>query len=126
MNNWFLSTSLMLFVSCSHPSTLDDPELITGLRFSPSAFDSFKSNTEIRYSLKSPVTVTIYLIAKGPNGMPYLVKTLVENVSETKGSHSHTWLGDTNQGSFAPSGDYVGIVQIEDKRFETSVLVFHF
>ncbi len=54
------------------------------------------------------------------------MKTLVLNVAESKGSHSHTWLGDTDDGYFAPSGLYIGIIKIQERRFESTVLVFHY
>lgn len=112
--------------TCKLPTALDDPALVSNLRFSPSAFDSFRTNTEIRYTLKTPTTVTIFISKKDSLGREFLVKTLIENVHETKGTHSNTWLGDTNQGQFAPIGSYVGVVQIQHRRFETAVLVFHF
>ena len=118
---------ILLGVSqCTHPSQLDDPELVSSLRFSPSAFDSFKANTEIRYPLKSPATLDAFIIARDSAGKEYLVKTLTINAAESKGSHAHTWLGDTNNQLFAPPGSYVGIIQIQQRRFEAGVLVFHY
>ncbi len=117
---------LMLLNSCNYPSQLDDPELMNSLRFSPSAFDSFKSNTEMRYTLKVPVILNAYILRSDSTGKEYLVKTLVLNAAESKGSHAHTWLGDTDDGLFAPTGTYVGAIQIQNKRFEATVLVFHF
>ena len=117
---------LMLFTNCSHPSQLDDPELVSSLRFSPSAFDSFKSNSEIRYSLKSPAMLNAYVITRDSTGKEYLVKTLAINAAESKGSHAHTWLGDTNDQLFAPPGLYIGVIQIQQRRLEASVLVFHY
>jgi hypothetical protein len=122
----FASAILIALSSCKLPTALDDPALVSNLRFSPSAFDSFRTNTEIRYTLKAPATVSIFISRRDSLGQDFLVKTLIENVNETKGSHSHTWLGDTNQGQFAPIGSYIGVVQIQRKRFETAVLVFHF
>lgn len=104
----------------------EDASLVTSLRFSPSAFDSFRRNTEIRYTLKSPSTVSINIVRRDSAGQMFLVNTIAENTYETKGSHSHTWLGDTRSGLFAPSGLYLGVLRIGDKQYETSVRVFHF
>ena len=124
-----IPVALIMFLGvsdCTHPSQLDDPELVNSLRFSPSAFDSFKSNTEVRYSLKSPVTLNAFIITRDSTGKEYLVKTLAVNAAESKGSHAHTWLGDTNNQLFAPPGLYIGIIQIQERRFESTVLVFHY
>jgi hypothetical protein len=117
---------LALLNSCSHPSQLDDPELVNSLRFSPSAFDSFKSNTEMRYTLKIPVTLNAYILRPDSTGKEFLVKTLAINAAESKGSHAHTWLGDTDDELFAPPGLYIGLIQIQERRFESTVLVFHY
>ncbi len=119
-------TILIAFTGCKIPTALDDPSLVSNLRFSPSAFDSFRTNTEIRYTLKAPATVSILIAKRDSAGQEFLIKTLIENVNATKGSHAHTWLGDTNQGQFAPLGSYIGVVQIQHKRFEAAVLIFHF
>lgn len=119
-------TVLALLNSCSHPSQLDDPELVSNLQFSPSAFDSFKSNTEMRYALKIPAILNAYVLKADSTGKEYLVKTLAINAAESKGSHAHTWLGDTNDELFAPPGLYIGVIQIQERRFESTVLVFHF
>jgi hypothetical protein len=110
--------------SCSLPTTTD--LLVTSLRCSPSAFDSFRANTEIRYTLAKPATVTIYIAQRDDSGQLVLVNTLALNIYETKGSHGHTWLGDTAAGLFAESGLYIAILQIESNQYETSVRVFHF
>jgi len=117
---------LSLLCSCRYPSALDDPDLVSSLRFSPSAFDSFKTNTQILYSLKSPATLNAYIVKIDSAGKEYLVKTLVLNAAESKGSHAHTWLGDTDDEYFAPAGTYIGVIQIQQKRFEAAVLVFHY
>ena len=117
---------LMLLSNCNQPSQLDDPELVNGLRFSPSAFDSFKANTQILYSLKAPAMLNAYILKTDSAGKEYLVKTLVLNAAESKGSHAHTWLGDTDDELFAPPGLYLGVIQIQDRRFEATVLVFHY
>lgn len=127
-----LSRSFTLFMlsslicGCNLPSTLDDPELVSSLHFSPSAFDSFKSNTQILYSLKAPAILNAYILKVDSAGKEYLVKTLVLNAAESKGSHAHTWLGDTDDQLFAPPGLYIGIIQIQERRFESTVLVFHY
>jgi hypothetical protein len=115
-----------LLSSCSLPSTLDDPELVSSFRFSPSAFDSFKSNTELRYTLKDPTTLNAFVISRDSTGKEYLVKTLAVNAAESKGSHAHTWLGDTDDGYFAPPGLYICLIKIQERRFESTVLVFHY
>jgi hypothetical protein len=115
-----------LLSSCTQPSQLDDPELVTSLRFSPSAFDSFKANTELRYTLAAPVTLSAFIVKADSIGNRFFVKSLVQNVTESKGSHSHTWLGDTDEGPFAPVGIYLGVIQIQHRSFEAAVLVFHY
>ena len=59
---------LVLLSSCNYPSQLDDPELVNSLRFSPSAFDSFKANTELRYTLKVPATLNAYILKSDSTG----------------------------------------------------------
>ena len=112
-------------LQCKLPTAADDPDAISSLRFTPSAFDSFRRNTELRYSLKSASSVSIYIIRRDSAGGDLLVRTLVETLNETKGSHSITWIGDTDQRLFAPAGIYFGIVQLQEHRFETIVQVFH-
>jgi len=121
-----LLVCLVLLHSCKFPSAADDPSEVTSLRLSRSAFDSFRANTEMRYTLKEPTTVSIHVIRRDTSGQTLLVNTLVQDVYETKGTHAHTWLGDTNRGFFAPTGLYIGILQIGDRRFEAAVQVFHF
>ena len=118
---------LVLFlVSCKLPTAADDPSIVSNLRFTPSAFDSFTKNTEVQYTLKNPVAVNISIVKRDSSGQEYLVKTLAEGIHETKGTHRHTWLGDTEKGLFAPIGIYIGIVRIESRQFEATVLVYHF
>ena len=128
MHNHALAWSIVLSLlcSCKHPSALDDPELVSSLRFSPSAFDSFKTNTQMLYTLKTPATLNAYILKVDSTGKEYLVKTLVLNAAESKGSHAHTWLGDTDDGLFAPTGTYIGVIQIQQRRFESTVLIFHY
>ena len=118
---------LVLFlVSCKLPTAADDPSIVSNLRFTPSAFDSFTKNTEVQYTLKNPVAVNISIVKRDSSGQEFLVKTIAEDIHETKGTHRHTWLGDTEKGLFAPIGTYIGLIRIESQRFETTVLVFHF
>jgi hypothetical protein len=112
--------------SCKLPTAADDPSIVSNLRFTPSAFDSFTKNTEIQYTLKNPVTVNISIVKRDSSGQEFLVRTIAEDIHETKGTHHHTWLGETEKGLFAPIGTYIGIVQIESQRFEATVLVFHY
>ena len=79
----------------------------------------------MKYSLKIPSTVSIYIVKKDSTRKELLVKTLAEDLNETKGSQSITWIGDTDQRLFAPSGIYFGVIQIQQRRFETIVQVFH-
>ena len=111
---------------CKPPDATDDPNLITSLRFTPSAFDSFKRNTELRYSLGSAAIVSAYIVRRDSTQYEMLVKSLAEHLSETKGAHSITWIGDTDHGLFAPAGIYFGVIRVNDQRFETIIQVFHF
>jgi hypothetical protein len=111
---------------CKPPDAADDPNLITSLRFAPSAFDSFKRNTELRYSLSGAATVSAYIVRRDSVHIELYIKTLVEDLSETKGSHSITWIGDTDERLFAPAGIYFGVLRVKNQRFETIIQVFHF
>ena len=109
---------------CHLPTAADNPAIVTNLRFSPSAFDSFRSNTELRYTLATPAELSIMIVRK-MDGVA-LVKTIAQNIYETKGTHGHTWLGDTGAGRFAPAGEYVAILSVGGRRFESSVEIFHY
>ncbi len=113
-------------LACRLPDQAADGDVVSSLHFTPSAFDSFKRNTELKYSLKDASTLNIYIVKKDTTQKELLVKTLVEDLADTKGSHSVTWIGDTDQHYFAPIGIYFGVVQIQDHRFETIVQVFHY
>ena len=115
----------LLSVSCRLPSPADDPELITNLRFFPSAFDSFKHNTELRYRLKTPARLSVLIVHRDSAGTESLVSTLAANSAETAGTHGHSWLGDTMRGAFAPAGRYLGRIIVEGQTFETGVLIYH-
>ena len=118
--------SMLALSGCRMPTAADDGDVLSNLRFSPGAFDSFRRNTEILYTLKQPACVTFSIIRRPASGGDQPVVTLFTGLLESKGYHSHTWLGDTSQGLFAPAGDYIGIVRVEDRRFEAAVRVFHF
>ena len=118
--------AVVLLAACSLPTASNESVLVTSLRFSPSAFDSFRRNTQIQYTLNSPADVSLSIIRRTEAGMDIPVRALFSGLSETKGAHSHAWLGDTDQGQFAPTGDYVGVVQVGGKRFEAVVRVFHY
>jgi len=121
-----LVLSAMTFSACRFPSAADEPEVLANLRFSPGAFDSFRRNTEILYTLSQPARVTFSIVRRPASGPDEPVTTLFTEILESKGYHSHTWLGDTSQGLFAPAGDYVGIVRVGTMRFEAPVRVFHY
>jgi len=121
-----MALALLFLQTCHFPSAADDPDLVSNLRFSPSAFDSFRTNTELRYTLKSSARLSIYVATRDSIGTEFLVKTLLDNIDETKGTHAHTWLGDATNGQFAPKGDYLGVVLTGQKRYEAAVQVFHF
>jgi hypothetical protein len=110
-----------LAFSCHLPSE-ETGEVVTSLRFEPEAFDSFTSSASVRYTLARPATTTLRIRAK-PTDSPVI--SLFENLRESKGVHSHTWLGDTAEGYFAPSGGYVGILEVEGERFEAVVRIYH-
>jgi hypothetical protein len=123
---WLLTALIIGGAGCSNPLASGITGVLTNLRFTPSAFDSFRRNTELRFTLESPQTLSIVIAREdsGANQVP--VRTLLVNARETKGSHSTTWLGDNNSGTFAPSGMYLGVVTIGHESFSTSVQVFHF
>lgn len=122
----FLVLSALALSGCRMATAVDDADILANLRFSPGAFDSFRRNTEILYTLKQPARVTFSIVRRPASGADQPVVTLFTDLLESKGYHSHTWLGDTSQGLFAPAGDYIGIVRVEDRRFEAAVRVFHF
>ena len=112
-------------LSCRLPSPVEDPELVRSLRFSPSAFDSFKRNTELRYTLKYPVRLSLLIVYRDSTGAESLVRTLAVDIAETAGAHAHTWIGDTMYGAFAPAGRYLGRLRVGGESFETDVLIYH-
>ena len=98
------------------------PNIITNLRFSPDTFDSYKRNTSLKYSLLKEAEVSIEIYNSSGNK----VKTLIENLSETKGTHSHGWLGISDKGVFAPAGIYIAKLKADYDEAFSSVEVFHY
>ena len=119
-----LILSAAMLVSCRLPADVDAESLVTNFRFSPAAFDSFKQSTELRYSLAAPSDVSCMIIRRTAVA-DALVTILCVSVRESKGTHAHTWLGETYAGQFAPAGDYIGIVRVRDRGFEATVRVYH-
>ena len=123
-NLWLILGS-MLLPACSPTSPDDDPELVSSLRFEPSAFDSFRTSTEIHYQLKTPATVDLFVTVRDSLGREVLVKTIARRLAESRGSHTHAWLGDTDQRIFAPAGSYTGVLIAGRQRFEAFVVIYH-
>jgi hypothetical protein len=98
------------------------PNLILNLRFSPDAFDSYKRNTSLKYSLLKEAEVSIIIY----DSTGRKVKTLIEHLLETKGSHSHGWLGISDLGAFVPTGIYIAKVEADGDVAFASVEIFHF
>jgi hypothetical protein len=122
---WSLLFTLFLLDACSNPFATNDDRIVSSLRFVPSAFDSFRQNAEIRYTLKTTEEVSIFITHRDSVGRQYTIATLVQSSLETAGSHGHTWLGNTDKGYFAPVGLYLGVLSIRDHQFETAVLLYH-
>lgn len=115
----------VLSSGCRLADPEEDPLLVSDLRFSPSAFDSFRRNTEMRFSLRYPAVLSISVVRRDSSG-EVRVRSLLDDVCFTKGSHSVTWLGDTDERLFAPTGVYLGMVRTRGERFIATVEVFHF
>ena len=115
-----LLVQLLLSASCGvNPLR---PNIITGLRFSPDTFDSYQRNTSLKYSLLKEAEVSIYIYdSQGKE-----VKTLIENLLETTGSHSHGWLGISDLGTFVPTGIYIAKVEADYDFAFASVEIFHY
>src|SRR5690242_13106690 len=94
-----------VIAGCRNPQS-PEPS-VTNLRFVPAAFDSFRSNAELKFSLTAPASVSIRIRAGSPGGR--IVRTLADDLRETKGSHAVAWLGDTDERFFAPAGIYFGV-----------------
>ena len=117
---------LLLVSACRLGVAPEGSAAVSSLRFAPSAFDSFKRNAELRYTLGAPAQVRVLILRRDGAGGEALVKVLGAALRETKGSHAITWLGDTSEHLFAPAGTYIGAVECGGARFETPVEVFHF
>ena len=117
-----IALSAVAFMACSYPSNAD--RVVSSLNFSPSAFDSFKRNTELRYTLRRSARVSAIIVRRDSGEV--LVKSLFSNLAETSGSHAHTWLGDNNGGQFVHAGQYVAVLTVDNERSEATVTVFHF
>jgi hypothetical protein len=118
--------SAIVFSGCRTPTAAEDEDVLANLRFSPGAFDSFRRNTEILYTLQQPARVSFSIVRRLPSGIDQPVISIFTELLESKGYHSHTWLGDTAGGLFAPAGDYIGIVRVGAAKYEANVRVFHF
>ena len=98
------------------------PDIITNLRCSPDVFDSYKSNTSVKYTLLQEATVSIWISSADGQRVKHLVDTRVE----TKGTHSHGWLGLNDHGYFVPAGVYLTTVKADSDEAQASVELFHF
>ncbi len=122
----FIAAVSLILTSCKLPTSPNESLLVTNLRFTPSAFDSYTKNTEIQYTLASPSDLSISIVKKDSSGSYMLVRTIASAISETKGTHRNTWLGDTEKGLFAPVGTYIGLLKIGSQKYEATILVFHY
>ncbi len=116
----FLLVLVPAALSCRLPDE-EDVEIVTSMKFVPEAFDSFAGSASVRYTLSRPATTTLRITRK--DGTAVII--LFESLQESKGSHSHAWQGDTEAGYFAPSGGYLGVLEVEGKRYEAVVRVYH-
>lgn len=120
-----LALVLLSLASCRMPVSQDSDDLVSHFRFEPEAFDSFFGVSQAQYSLKQASVTSLSIVKRSDDGHNTLVMTLFENLFETKGTHKHIWLGDTRDGTFAPSGIYVGVLVIGSLHFEAVVRVYH-
>jgi hypothetical protein len=111
---------LLACEACRLPVEPGD-ELVTDFKFQPEAFDSFTGSASIRYTLDRPAVTTLRVTRK--EGETVII--LFTSLQESKGSHSHAWQGDTEQGYFAASGGYLGVLEVEGRSYETVVRVYH-
>ncbi len=111
---------LIVLPACRLPSDEEDV-LVTDFKFQPEAFDSFVGSASVRYTLSRPAVTSLRVTRK--DGETVIV--LFRSLQESKGSHSHAWQGDTEQGYFAPSGGYVWVLEVEGNRYEAVVRVYH-
>jgi flagellar hook assembly protein FlgD len=115
-----LACGIVAGFSCRLPEGADS-SIVSNLRFEPEAFDSFTASTSVRYTLSRPTVTTMRICSKSRE----TVIILFEDLSESKGSHAHTWLGDTDEGFFAPAGSYVGVLEVEGEKYESVVRIYH-
>ncbi len=111
-------------VSCHLPSGASEV-IVSGFRFEPQAFDSFMRSVELKYTLSRPATTTIQIVSASSSDSSGMVLTLFEDLHESAGSHAHAWLGDNEEGYFAPAGHYIGVLTVEGERVEAMVQVYH-
>ena len=97
------------------------PEIITSLRFSPDAFDSYKRNTSIRFALTRRATVSAWITNSGGE----VIIQLAEEFEQTRGTHSLAWLGLDLNGTFVTPGVYIAWVSADYDRASASVVVYH-
>ena len=116
---------LLCVASCRMPASQDADDLVSHFRFEPEAFDSFFGVSRAQYSLRQASVTSLSIVKRSDDGQNTLVMTLFKNLFETKGTHQHVWLGDTQDGTFAPSGIYIGVLQIGSLHFEAVVRVYH-
>ena len=116
---------LVLLGSCRIPINGPAGVRVSNFQFEPEAFDSFVGVSRARYRLSQAAHTSLSIVRISDEGRRLPVKTLFENLFETKGSHDHMWLGDTDQGTFAPSGTYFGVLRAGSESFDTVVRVYH-
>jgi hypothetical protein len=116
---------IMGLAGCKIPVAGKSESLVSNFRFEPEAFDSFRGVTSVKYTLAQEATTTLTILRATEEGNSLLVTTLFENLFESKGAHKHTWLGDTNEGQFASSGIYLGVLHVSSERYEAIVRVYH-
>jgi len=116
---------LVLLASCRIPVNGPQGALVSDFQFEPEAFDSFVGVSRARYTLSQASHTSLSIARLSDGGTRTLVITLFENLFEAGGSHAHTWLGDTGEGTFAPSGTYLGILTAGSEQYETVVRIYH-
>ena len=97
------------------------PEIITSLRFSPDAFDSYQRNTSIRFTLTRRATVSAWISNSGGE----IIIQLAQKIEQTRGTHSLAWLGLDGNGTFVTPGVYIAWVSADYDRASASVVVYH-
>lgn len=97
------------------------PEIITSLRFSPDAFDSYKRNTSIKFTLTRRATVSAWIT----NSRGEVIIQLTQEIEQTRGTHSLAWLGLDLNGTFVTPGVYIAWVSADYDTASASVVVYH-